>query len=61
MYQMADFIITPSEYSKKLIQAYGVTTPIVAVSNGIDLNKYKKILIKRWYLESILIFKKVVR
>lgn len=42
MYQQADFVITPSEYSKKLIQGYGVTTPIVAVSNGIDLRKYQK-------------------
>lgn len=42
MYQKADFVITPSEYSKKLIQGYGVTTPIIAVSNGIDLEKYKK-------------------
>ncbi|MGT2715080.1 glycosyltransferase family 4 protein [Streptococcus respiraculi] len=42
MYQQADFVITPSEYSKKLIQGYGVTTPIVAVSNGIDLDKYQK-------------------
>ncbi|MGQ7462023.1 glycosyltransferase family 4 protein [Streptococcus suis] len=42
MYQKADFVITPSEYSKKLIQGYGVTTPIIAVSNGIDLAKYKK-------------------
>ena len=42
MYKKADFIITPSEYSKKLIQSYGVTTPIVAVSNGIDLSKYQK-------------------
>lgn len=42
MYQQADFVITPSEYSKKLIQGYGVTTPIVAVSNGIDLEKYQK-------------------
>lgn len=41
MYQKADFIITPSEYSKHLIQSYGVTTPIVAVSNGIDLSKYQ--------------------
>lgn len=41
MYQKADFVITPSEYSKKLIQSYGVTTPIVAVSNGIDLHKYQ--------------------
>ncbi|MBF0775200.1 glycosyl transferase family 1 [Streptococcus azizii] len=42
MYQQADFVITPSDYSKKLIQGYGVTTPIVAVSNGIDLDKYQK-------------------
>lgn len=42
MYQTADFVITPSEYSKKLIASYGVTTPIVAVSNGIDLMKYQK-------------------
>lgn len=42
MYKKADFIITPSEYSKKLIEGYGVTTPIVAVSNGIDLKKYQK-------------------
>lgn len=42
MYQKADYVITPSEYSKKLIQSYGVTTPIIAVSNGIDLNKYGK-------------------
>ncbi len=42
MYQQADFVITPSEYSKKLIQGYGVTTPILAVSNGIDLAKYRK-------------------
>ena len=42
MYQQADFIITPSVYAKQLIQSYGVTTPIVAVSNGIDLDQYQK-------------------
>lgn len=42
MYQKADYVITPSDYSKHLIQSYGVTTPIIAVSNGIDLEKYKK-------------------
>ena len=42
MYQKADFVITPSEYSKSLIEGYGVTTPIVALSNGIDLDKYQK-------------------
>ena len=42
MYKKADFIITPSAYSKKLIESYGVTTPIISVSNGIDLAKYGK-------------------
>lgn len=42
MYQKADVVITPSDYSKQLIQSYGVTTPILAVSNGIDLQKYAK-------------------
>lgn len=42
MYQAADIVITPSEYAKSLIESYGVTTPIVAVSNGIELWKYQK-------------------
>lgn len=41
IYQAADYLITPSEYSKRLIQGYGVTTPIRAISNGIDLSKYQ--------------------
>ncbi|OZV22989.1 glycosyl transferase family 1 [Streptococcus sobrinus] len=41
IYQAADYIITPSEYSKSLIENYGVTTPISAISNGIDLAKYQ--------------------
>lgn len=41
IYQAADYLITPTEYSKQLIQAYGVTTPISAISNGIDLSKYQ--------------------
>ena len=47
---------------KHLIQSYGVTTPIIAVSNGIDLEKYKKDPKKRRSLfASILISKKVKR
>lgn len=41
-YHKADFIITPTPYSKELITGYGVKTPIEAVSNGIDLSRYKK-------------------
>lgn len=41
IYQRADFIITPSAYSKQLISSYGVTTPIAALSNGIVLDNYQ--------------------
>ncbi|WP_159582834.1 glycosyltransferase family 4 protein [Streptococcus halichoeri] len=40
-YKTADAIITPTEYSKTLIQNYGITTPIYAISNGIDLTQYQ--------------------
>ncbi|MFD0845237.1 glycosyltransferase family 4 protein [Streptococcus saliviloxodontae] len=39
-YRAADAIITPTEYSKQLIQSYGITCPIFPVSNGIELPKY---------------------
>lgn len=42
-YRKADLIITPTEYSKKLIEGYkGVTKNIIPISNGINLNNYKK-------------------
>ena len=42
MYKKADVIITPTEYSKSLIQAYkGVNCPVHAISNGIMLDDYK--------------------
>ncbi|GFH41325.1 glycosyltransferase [Lactococcus insecticola] len=46
LYSQADMIITPTDYSKKLIASYGVKAPIVAISNGIDLSKYKKSTVK---------------
>ncbi|MBE6889853.1 MAG: glycosyltransferase family 4 protein [Ruminococcaceae bacterium] len=39
-YKQGTVIVTPTEYSKRLIRGYGVTQPIYAVSNGIDLNMY---------------------
>lgn len=42
MYQMADVIITPTPYSKSLLENYGINKPIYAVSNGIDLSRYRK-------------------
>ncbi len=41
------------EYSKKLIAGYGVATPIIAVSNGIDLGKYQADPKKKKVLENI--------
>lgn len=42
MYKHADFIITPTPYSKRLIDSYGLGTPTVDLSNGISLEDYKK-------------------
>ena len=41
-YSLGDVIITPSEYSKKLILSYGIKKPIYALSNGIDLSYFSK-------------------
>ncbi|AND78966.1 glycosyltransferase family 4 protein [Streptococcus pantholopis] len=41
-YRKADAIITPTVYSKALIEGYGINKPIYAVSNGIDLSRYTK-------------------
>ncbi|MCH5172084.1 MAG: glycosyltransferase family 4 protein [Erysipelotrichales bacterium] len=41
MYRNADAIITPTEYSKHLIENYkGVTCPVYSLSNGINLTDY---------------------
>lgn len=42
MYKNADFIITPTPYSKKLIDSYNLGTPTVDLSNGISLQDYAK-------------------
>lgn len=43
VYKNADYLITPSEYSKKLLENYNeINIPIQAVSNGVDTQIYKK-------------------
>lgn len=37
-YQTADLILTPSNYSKTLIESYGIKQPVHVLSNGIDLD-----------------------
>lgn len=42
MYRNADAIITPTPYSKRLIENYkGVNCPVYALSNGINLKDYE--------------------
>jgi len=40
-YQTADLILTPSNYSKTLIENYALNRPIRVLSNGIDLDYWK--------------------
>jgi len=40
MYSHADYIVTPTPYSKGLIENYGYGKEVFSVSNGIDLNAY---------------------
>ena len=40
LYKQGNALITPTPYSKSLLENYGLTQPIYPVSNGIDLAKY---------------------
>ena len=41
-YSVGDHIVTPTTYSKKILESYGITKPITAISNGIELNFFEK-------------------
>jgi 1,2-diacylglycerol-3-alpha-glucose alpha-1,2-glucosyltransferase len=41
-YRLGDHIITPTEYSKKLLLNYHLNRPITAISNGIDMNFFTR-------------------
>ena len=41
-YNLGDVIITPTPYSKKLLENYGIKKKIYAISNGIDLEKFQR-------------------
>lgn len=41
-YNLGDYIITPTEYSKRLLENYNLTPPIVAISNGIDTKFFER-------------------
>ena len=40
VYSKADRIITPTPYSTRLIESYGLQPPVHAISNGIDLKQF---------------------
>lgn len=46
-YSRGDAIITPTEYSKKLLLSYGIQKPIYALSNGIDTAAFCPSAIRR--------------
>lgn len=41
-YSLGDYIITPTEYSKGLLEKYNLNRPIVAISNGIDMKFFER-------------------
>lgn len=41
-YKLGDYIITPSEYSKKILETYHLNRPIYALSNGINMEFFLK-------------------
>ena len=40
-YSLGDVIVTPTVYSKRLLDGYGINKKIYAISNGIELDKFK--------------------
>lgn len=42
LYEKADALITPTPYSKHLLENYGLSLPIYAISNGINLQRFCK-------------------
>lgn len=41
-YSLGDVIITPTPYSKRLLEGYGIKRDIYAISNGIELDKFQR-------------------
>lgn len=41
-YSLGDHILTPTPYSKKLLEGYGLENPITDISNGIDVKFFEK-------------------
>lgn len=46
-YNMGDVILTPTEYSRRLLTGYGIKKPVIALSNGIDIRQFVPDIEKR--------------
>ncbi len=42
LYYLADRLISPSFYTKQIVENYGIKTPIDVISNGVDTKKFTK-------------------
>ncbi|MCD8040727.1 MAG: glycosyltransferase [Clostridia bacterium] len=56
-YNKGDVIITPTEYSKKLLLAYGIKKPVYVLSNGVDTDYFTPNLLARKALRDKLNFR----
>ena len=41
-YDTADLVLTPTEYSRRILKSYGLKAPILPISNGIDTDAFRK-------------------
>ena len=41
-YSLGDIIVTPTNYSKKILESYNINRKIYAISNGIEIDKFKR-------------------
>ena len=41
-YRLGDVLVTPTLYSKKILEGYGLNKKIYAISNGIEIQKFQK-------------------
>ena len=37
-YSLGDIVLTPTEYSKRLLEGYGLKKPVYSISNGVDVD-----------------------
>lgn len=40
-YSLGDVVLTPTEYSRKLLEGYGLKKPVYSISNGVDTEFFK--------------------